>query len=258
MHIPAAGSDYFGPTRYVAAAKTFQVVSRHFRTLGTCPEADIGRSQRQCRLIPRRRDCRSDRHRADPRPQASSPRDHPSVVAAEAESVHSHGLARLPTYCEHAKVGKIDGKARPVLDSSRPGPHRCEGRLRPSGHRFRPAGRGLQRRGTCAHRRDLRGLADRCQSLDRRPLLRRQSGRFAAHGPVLHRDRYRRDRWSRCDRAAGTPVPRHHRTGRRAPAGWPSHRSPATHSRRGDHHSQGLAREAAALRGLTDGRCHIE
>lgn len=44
-----------------------------------------------------------------------------SVVAAEAEGIHSHGLARLPTYCEHAKVGKIDGKARPVLDSPKPG-----------------------------------------------------------------------------------------------------------------------------------------
>lgn len=44
-----------------------------------------------------------------------------SVVAAEAEGIHSHGLARLPTYCEHAKVGKIDGRARPVLDSPKPG-----------------------------------------------------------------------------------------------------------------------------------------
>uniref|UniRef100_A0A9E7ZJV2 Ldh family oxidoreductase n=1 Tax=Bosea sp. NBC_00436 TaxID=2969620 RepID=A0A9E7ZJV2_9HYPH len=53
------------------------------------------------------------------------PRNEPaitaSVVAAEADGVHSHGLARLPTYCEHARVGKIDGKARPVLDSPRPG-----------------------------------------------------------------------------------------------------------------------------------------
>ena len=53
------------------------------------------------------------------------PRNEPaitaSVVAAETDGVHSHGLARLPTYCEHAKVGKIDGKARPVLDSPRPG-----------------------------------------------------------------------------------------------------------------------------------------
>ena len=44
-----------------------------------------------------------------------------SVVAAEAEGIHSHGLARLPTYCEHAKVGKIDGAAVPVLDRPRPG-----------------------------------------------------------------------------------------------------------------------------------------
>ncbi len=34
-----------------------------------------------------------------------------SVVAAEADGIHSHGLARLPTYCEHARAGKIDGQA---------------------------------------------------------------------------------------------------------------------------------------------------
>jgi (2R)-3-sulfolactate dehydrogenase (NADP+) len=44
-----------------------------------------------------------------------------SVVAAEADGIHSHGLARLPTYCEHAKVGKIDGKAVPTLSRPRPG-----------------------------------------------------------------------------------------------------------------------------------------
>ncbi len=37
-----------------------------------------------------------------------------SVVAAEADGIHSHGLARLPTYCEHAKCGKIDGNASPT------------------------------------------------------------------------------------------------------------------------------------------------
>ncbi len=51
-----------------------------------------------------------------------------SVVAAEAEGIHSHGLARLPTYCEHARVGKIDGRARPVLDSPRPGLLRVDAR----------------------------------------------------------------------------------------------------------------------------------
>ncbi|MFG1347859.1 Ldh family oxidoreductase [Xanthobacter autotrophicus DSM 431] len=44
-----------------------------------------------------------------------------SVVAAEAEGVHSHGLARLPTYCAHARVGKIDGRAIPTLSRPRPG-----------------------------------------------------------------------------------------------------------------------------------------
>lgn len=52
-----------------------------------------------------------------------------SVVAAEADGVHSHGLARLPTYCEHARVGKIDGKARPVLESPKPGLVRVDAKV---------------------------------------------------------------------------------------------------------------------------------
>ena len=39
-----------------------------------------------------------------------------SVVASEAEGIHSHGLARLPTYCEHARCGKIDGMAQPTCE----------------------------------------------------------------------------------------------------------------------------------------------
>lgn len=44
-----------------------------------------------------------------------------SVVAAEADGIHSHGLARLPTYCEHSRVGKINGKAVPELHDAAPG-----------------------------------------------------------------------------------------------------------------------------------------
>lgn len=51
-----------------------------------------------------------------------------SVVAAEADGVHSHGLARLPTYCAHARVGKIDGRAVPVLDRPAPGLVRVDAR----------------------------------------------------------------------------------------------------------------------------------
>lgn len=39
-----------------------------------------------------------------------------SVVAAEADGIHSHGLMRLPTYCEHARCGKIDGKVAPSAE----------------------------------------------------------------------------------------------------------------------------------------------
>ena len=44
-----------------------------------------------------------------------------SVVAAEADGIHSHGLARLPTYAEHVLCGKIDGSATPVVTRSRAG-----------------------------------------------------------------------------------------------------------------------------------------
>lgn len=44
-----------------------------------------------------------------------------SVIAAEADGIHSHGLARLPTYAEHVLCGKVDGDAMPILNRSRPG-----------------------------------------------------------------------------------------------------------------------------------------
>jgi len=36
-----------------------------------------------------------------------------SVRAAEADGLRSHGLARLPAYCDHARIGKVDGHAVP-------------------------------------------------------------------------------------------------------------------------------------------------
>ena len=36
-----------------------------------------------------------------------------SIVAAEAEGVLNSGLVRLPGYCEHARIGKVDGHATP-------------------------------------------------------------------------------------------------------------------------------------------------
>ncbi len=43
-----------------------------------------------------------------------------AVAAAEADGIASHGLAYVPTYCEHLRCGKVDGKATP--DVSRPKP----------------------------------------------------------------------------------------------------------------------------------------
>lgn len=44
-----------------------------------------------------------------------------SIVAAEADGLHSHGLMRLPTYCEHARCGKVDGRAQPQVLSQHGG-----------------------------------------------------------------------------------------------------------------------------------------
>ncbi len=38
-----------------------------------------------------------------------------SLAAAEADGIRSHGLLRLPTYCEHAALGKVNGTAEPSV-----------------------------------------------------------------------------------------------------------------------------------------------
>ena len=43
-----------------------------------------------------------------------------ALVAAEAEGQKGHGLSRLPTYAAQAKVGKVDGFAKPALAWRRP------------------------------------------------------------------------------------------------------------------------------------------
>ena len=39
-----------------------------------------------------------------------------SIRSAEASGIRSHGLARLATYCEHVRCGKVDGNARPSVE----------------------------------------------------------------------------------------------------------------------------------------------
>lgn len=43
------------------------------------------------------------------------------LVAAEADGLRGHGLSRLPGYVAQAKVGKVDGFAKPQLAWTRPG-----------------------------------------------------------------------------------------------------------------------------------------
>jgi (2R)-3-sulfolactate dehydrogenase (NADP+) len=43
-----------------------------------------------------------------------------ALVAAEADGQKGHGLSRVPTYAAQAKVGKVDGFAKPVLEWRRP------------------------------------------------------------------------------------------------------------------------------------------
>jgi (2R)-3-sulfolactate dehydrogenase (NADP+) len=44
-----------------------------------------------------------------------------ALVAAEADGLKGHGLARVPSYAAQAKVGKVDGFATPTLTRPRPG-----------------------------------------------------------------------------------------------------------------------------------------
>jgi (2R)-3-sulfolactate dehydrogenase (NADP+) len=44
-----------------------------------------------------------------------------AIAAAERDGIASHGLAYLPTYCEHIGCGKVDGKATPELQRVKPG-----------------------------------------------------------------------------------------------------------------------------------------
>ena len=43
-----------------------------------------------------------------------------ALVGAEAEGQKGHGLSRVPTYAAQAKVGKVDGAAKPSLEWRRP------------------------------------------------------------------------------------------------------------------------------------------
>ncbi|WP_299900304.1 Ldh family oxidoreductase [uncultured Ruegeria sp.] len=44
-----------------------------------------------------------------------------ATAATEANGVASHGLAYIPIYCEHVQCGKVDGQAKPALETQRPG-----------------------------------------------------------------------------------------------------------------------------------------
>ncbi|HET7848265.1 MAG TPA: Ldh family oxidoreductase [Pseudolabrys sp.] len=43
-----------------------------------------------------------------------------ALVAAEAERLKGHGLSRVPSYAAQAKVGKVDGFAKPAIEWPRP------------------------------------------------------------------------------------------------------------------------------------------
>ena len=44
-----------------------------------------------------------------------------ALIAAEADGLKGHGLSRVPSYAAQAKVGKVDGFAKPMLTRPRPG-----------------------------------------------------------------------------------------------------------------------------------------
>src|SRR5437868_2418170 len=43
-----------------------------------------------------------------------------ALTAAEADGLKGHGLSRVPMYAAQAKIGKVDGAAKPVLTRPKP------------------------------------------------------------------------------------------------------------------------------------------
>jgi len=43
-----------------------------------------------------------------------------ATAATEADGIASHGLAYIPTYCDHVRCGKVDGQAMPVFSRTAP------------------------------------------------------------------------------------------------------------------------------------------
>ncbi|WP_158915642.1 Ldh family oxidoreductase [Caulobacter sp. S45] len=52
-----------------------------------------------------------------------------ALVAAEADGQKGHGLSRVPSYALQARVGKVDGHARPTLERAAPAAVRIDGAL---------------------------------------------------------------------------------------------------------------------------------
>jgi (2R)-3-sulfolactate dehydrogenase (NADP+) len=52
-----------------------------------------------------------------------------ALVAAEADGQKGHGLSRVPSYALQARCGKVDGRARPVLERAGPAAVRIDGGL---------------------------------------------------------------------------------------------------------------------------------
>jgi (2R)-3-sulfolactate dehydrogenase (NADP+) len=52
-------------------------------------------------------------------PQSAASLAH-AIAAAERDGLVSHGLAYLPTYCEHLDIGKVVGAAEPLLEATAP------------------------------------------------------------------------------------------------------------------------------------------
>ena len=49
-----------------------------------------------------------------------------ALVVAEADGIHSHGVSRLPSYCDQALSGKVNGHAKPTVSISATGALRVD------------------------------------------------------------------------------------------------------------------------------------
>lgn len=79
-----------------------------------------------------------------------------ALVAAEADGLKGHGASRVPSYADHVRCGKVDGKATPVLHAAGRAGIRVDARM---GYAYPACRQGLDRAAELVRETGIVGVA---------------------------------------------------------------------------------------------------